>query len=242
MRDAKPDESSFLAIHGYVHIPGLLALSEVEELRDALHGARLERGERLPDSTCFFPYDDGFERVFEQLTNVWQTHIAVARFTLGAGVARFMTSLIGASDWRLYRDHSLLKRAGASPTPLHVDGELWSFDAEGLSVWIALDSATPHSGAMLYRSNRTSEVVTCAAEVGDAYVHRSSTVHGACANTTGWPRQAYVVSCMPDGVRFNGRPNVLPKRLLEDLKVGDPLVDKSFFPTLGSKAPTHAGR
>ena len=55
-------------------------------------------------------------------------------------------------------------------------------------------------------------------------------MHAAAANMSRFPRRVMTCAFMPDGATFNGRQNVLPDRLVEDLHVGDVLDDDEQNP------------
>ncbi|GAA1607688.1 hypothetical protein GCM10009804_74540 [Kribbella hippodromi] len=208
-------------------------------------------------------YVEYYQTVFVQRLNLWKTSPAVRELVLDSRIGRLAAELAGVDGIRLFHDQALFKQPWGSPTSWHTDLPYWSFaNPAALSMWIALDDATPQNGCLSFipGSQRVQryetpsigkdlgalfvsfpewadiEPAVAAMPAGSASFHNAFTAHGAGANMTNRPRRAMTLQFMPMGSTYNGRPNVaLPPEYLETLTVGDELRDNDVNPLLWSR-------
>jgi phytanoyl-CoA hydroxylase len=206
---------------------------------------------------------DYYAGVYLQQVNLWASDDAARDLVLDGRVGRLAADLAGVDGIRLYHDQALFKPAWGNPTAFHLDLPYWSFTSpDALSLWIALDDATLENGCLYFvpDSHKTqatdsvvgigrklgalfehrpewagSDPVPCPLPAGSASFHNGLTAHGAGANMTPRPRRAMTLQFMPDGVRYNGTPNVLPPEAAARLAVGDLLDDDDINPLLWSR-------
>ncbi len=157
-----------------------------------------------------------------------------------------------------WNDQALIKMLWANPTSWHQDNTEWSFTSDhAISIWIALEDATPHNGCLYFvpgsHRKRYQDVATnmpmselfnqnpelahvepvpVLMRVGSCSFHNGLTVHGAGANMTPGTRWAMTCIFMPDGSTFNGQKNVLPQSYVDRLNVGDVMDDEDQVPLL----------
>lgn len=203
--------------------------------------------------------DSFYDRVFLQRINLWKINAAVKKYLLAPELGRMLCRLEGIDGIRIWHDQTLQKQPWANPTAWHADNPKWSYHSRhAISIWIALDAATPQNGCMYYLpgSHRNEnyddvpisremglyfeqfpqfrEVMPVAGEmaIGDAGFHNGLLAHGAGPNMTPRWRRAMTAGYMPDGSTFNGTQNVLSDEQVAALKVGDPLDDEAQNPLL----------
>ena len=203
--------------------------------------------------------DSFYDRVFLQRINLWKINAAVKKYMLAPELGRMLCRLEGIAGIRIWHDQTLQKQPWANPTAWHADNTKWSYHSRhAISIWIALDAATPQNGCMYYlpgsHRNETYDDVPISQEmglyfeqfpqfrdvmpvagemeIGDAGFHNGLLAHGAGPNMTPHWRRAMTAGYMPDGSTFNGRQNVLSDEQVAALKVGDPLDDEAQNPLL----------
>jgi ectoine hydroxylase-related dioxygenase (phytanoyl-CoA dioxygenase family) len=248
--------------NGFVIIENFLSSEELEYWRSAVTKAVRERaGRKMPGKDLKTGEDDGinedveyFGKVFDQLLNLWQTSAEVKRIMFDERIGEMAAKLAGVAGIRIWHDQALIKRPWANPTAWHLDTPFWSFsDRRALSIWVALDDATPENGCLYFLPGSHKETefkkisigrnmdsifdiypqflktrpVSAAMKAGSCSFHNGLTIHAAGANMTNGFRRAMTCSYMPDGNHFNGQPNILPEPYLSSLRVGD-LLDNDL--------------
>jgi len=249
--------------NGFLVIPDFLTAAELDDWRTQVDEAvtqRLESGGYLQNQG---DPDSYYAQVFVQCLKLADTHEGVRRLMLDERLGRVVGELAGVNGIRIWHDQALIKPPFGNPTAWHIDNPYWSFTSpDSLSIWVALDDATPHNGCLYYlpgthrhagRDNAaiTSDLaglfkaypewrdiapVAADCKAGSAVLHNGLTAHGAGANMTNRPRRAMTCAYMPDGSVFNGNKNVLPDEYFESLALGDPLQDNRVNPLVWSKA------
>jgi len=202
--------------------------------------------------------DSYYDNVFLQKVNLWKVNDAIKRIFLGPELGEMVTKLAGVSGMRIWHDQTLQKMPWANPTAWHLDNPYWSFySRDAISIWIALDDATPENGCMYYLpgthkgaefernvpiSPSTGKLfkaypewneikpVVGAMKRGDCGFHNGLTAHGAGANMTPGYRRAMTCAYMPEGSTFNGQKNILPDDEFAKLTVGDVLENDALTP------------
>lgn len=237
--------------NGFLAMPDFLDQSELAEWRDALDAALFERGDfNLPDRK--FKVDEYKDLVFTVRINLWKTSSRMRALSCDVRLASLAARLANVPAIRLHHDQALIKPAYGNPTGWHADVPYWSCHSrDTISVWVALDDADVQNGCLMYipgshhaerfepvtLDNRiaglfdiypdwaTTEPVPCPVPAGGCVFHNGLTCHLAGPNLTPRPRRAITCGYMPDGVTYNGLPNVLPRTYAQQLSIGDPLCD-----------------
>ena len=267
--------------NGFVVLENFLSADELEFWRRSVDEAVANRtgatpaqlaGNKLFDRKegAAAPGDSGVKKpyyasVFTQSLQLHMDHEGVNSMMLDPDIGKAAATLAGVQGIRIWHDQALIKEPWANPTGWHLDNPYWSFGNEhgphggAISLWVALDDATPENGALLfipgshkeaeYHRNAgigenlgelfevypewaAREPVMVPMKAGTASFHSGMTAHGAGANMTSGRRRAMTCGYMPDGATFNGNPNVLPPDYLETINVGDVLDSDELNPLL----------
>lgn len=256
--------------NGFLVIDNFLNAEELEYWRQAVDEAIVERkGQKMPGKDIRVGEDDGinkdtayYNKVFDQMINLWQTNAKVRQLMLNEHIGRMAAQLAGVEGIRIWHDQALFKRPWANPTSWHLDTPFWSFsDRRALSIWVALDDATLENGCLFFipGSHRSTAFenpgiginmdsifsvypqfaqarsVAAPMKAGSCSFHNGLTIHGAHANMTSGFRRAMTCAYMPDGNVYNGIANVLPESYLETIQVGDRLDDDMQNPLIFSQ-------
>ncbi|MGH3150484.1 MAG: phytanoyl-CoA dioxygenase family protein [Streptosporangiaceae bacterium] len=247
---------------GFVILRDVLDPGEVASWRMTLTEAVARRHGRLPEQSArygefFHQEHDYYDRVFTQKINLWKSDDTVRPLVLSSDLGRIAAELSGCSGMRVYLDQALVKEPYANPTAFHIDVPFWAFTSpDALTIWIAIDDATPENGCLCYIPGshkeqrfdnadigpelgalfdvypqwKDVEPVFCPVLAGDAVVHNGLAAHGAGANMTPRRRFAMTIAYMPDGATFNGKQDIYTTEQIARLKVGDPLDDPGINP------------
>lgn len=265
-----PSQINQFQENGFLLIEDFLNPTELEEWRQAVDQAVKERnGLKIPGKEIRMEDEDGsnkemdyYANVFDQLLNLWQTNERVKKIMLDERLGQMAASLAGVDGIRIWHDQALIKRPWANPTSWHLDTPFWSFsDKRALSIWVALDDATPDNGCLyfipqshlqttfenpgitknmnavfqFYPQFSKSKSVCAAMKAGSASFHNGLCIHGAGANMTPGYRRAMTCAYMPDAAVFNGIQNILTDEYVAKLKIGDPLNNDQQNPLIYSK-------
>jgi len=255
--------------NGFLLIEDFLNKQELETWREAVTEALQQRGgKKLPGKETKTGEDDGinedadyFGKVFDQMLNLWQTNDKVKQLMLNKDIGKMAADLAGCDGIRIWHDQALVKRPWANPTSWHLDTPFWSFsDRRALSIWVALDDATPENGCLyfipgsyhstsfenpgigknmdavfqFYPQFIATNSVSVPMKAGSCSFHNGLTIHGAGANMTSGFRRAMTCAYMPDGATFNGIKNILTDEQVAKLSIGDPLNDDEQTPLIYS--------
>jgi phytanoyl-CoA hydroxylase len=261
------NQINFFQENGFIVIEDFLSPDELEHWRTTVMNAvRKRNGQKMPGKDLKTGEADGinedaayYGKVFEQLLNLWQTDEGVKELMVDKRIGKMAAELSGADGIRIWHDQALFKRPWANPTSWHLDTPFWSFsDRKALSIWIALDDATPENGCLyfipgsfrettfenkgigknmdgifeVYPQFAKAKSFAAPMKAGSCSFHNGLTIHGANANMTSGFRRAMTCAYMPDGNVFNGTANILPDDYLETLKVGDMLNNEDQNPLI----------
>ena len=265
-----PEEINFYRENGYVIIEDFLSTDELRTWQTSVAEAIKERnGQKMPDKSLTVNEDDGinkdadyYNKVFDQLLNLWQTNDKVKVLMLDERIGKLAADLSGADGIRIWHDQALIKRPWANPTSWHLDTPFWSFsDRRALSIWVALDDATLENGCLFfipgtykktsfqnagigknmsaifdfYPQFKENKSVAAPMKAGSCSFHNGLTIHGAHANMTPGFRRAMTCAYMPDGNVYNGEPNILPDSYLQQINPGDLLNNDQQNPLIYKK-------
>ncbi len=259
--EVTPEQVAFYRENGFVIIEDFLTPEELEEWREAVMEAVEERGSRRfpwldKDSEGYYA------RVFKQRVNLWQTNERVKKLMLDPRLGKMAADLAGVDGIRIWHDQALIKEPWANPTAWHLDLPYWSFDSrDAISIWVALDDATLQNGCLyflpgthktarldnvgigpnmadlfeIYPEWKSMEAVPAPMRAGSCSFHNGLVAHAAGPNMTPRLRRAMTCAYMPDGCRFNGKPNILTPEQLARLTIGDLLNDEAQNPLIYSR-------
>ncbi len=244
---------------GFVLHRNFLSAAEVAELKSAVLEAIATMGKNkiAGGGDLMVEGDKYYDKVFTQRLNLWRINATVKRYMLNAQLGRMLCTLAGTKGMRVWHDQALIKEPFANPTAWHLDNPYWSFfSRDAISIWIALEAATPYNGCMcfipgsqkfatyqnvgigqnladlfkVYPKMAEIDPVCVPMEPGDCSFHNGLCAHGAGANMTRGRRIAMTCGYMPAGSTFNGERNILPEAYFKSLKVGDVLANDDWNP------------
>src|ERR1700722_20013286 len=138
---------------GFLHIPGFLSASEVTELKTAVLDAIATMGRKkvAGGGIDITEGDSYYDKVFTQRLNLWKISPTVKRYMFNEGLGGALCRLAGVKGMRMWHDQALIKEPFGNPTAWHLDSPYWSFTSrDALSIWIALEDATPFNGCMCF--------------------------------------------------------------------------------------------
>ena len=248
---------------GFIYIPGFLSPEEVTTLKTAVVETARSMGKKkvAGKGTDAVEEDDYYSKVFTQRLNLWKINDTIKGFMLNPDLGKMACQLAGIEGIRVWHDQTLIKEPFANGTAWHLDVPYWSFQSRhAISIWIALEDATPYNGCMCFipgthklATNDTAGIgqnmgdlfklypkmgeidpVPVPMKAGDCSFHNGLIAHGAGANMTRGRRIAMTCGYMPEGSTFNGARNILPEDYFESLKVGDVLENDEQNPLLYS--------
>ena len=253
------EEIAYYRENGFLVIEDFLDPDELEEWRCAVDEAVLSRGEDvLPNDPRHFSN----QNVFKQRLQLWMDNDRIKDLILDEKIGKMAADLEGVDGIRIWHDQALIKMPWANPTSWHQDNPKWSFTSDNaISIWIALDDATPHNGCMYFlpgtQKKRLKDVntdssmseifdinpelgeinpVAATMRAGGCSFHNGLTAHAAGANMTRGLRRAMTCAFMPDGSTFNGIRNVLPESYFNSLRIGDVLNNSAQNPLIFKKS------
>jgi phytanoyl-CoA hydroxylase len=248
---------------GFIHIPGFLDQEEVTTLKSAVIETARSMGKKkvAGDGVDMEEKEDFYDKVFTQRLNLWKINNTVKHFMLNPDLGKMACRLEDIAGIRVWHDQTLIKEPFANGTAWHLDNPYWSFFSQhAISIWIALEDATPYNGCMcfipgsqklamfdnvgigqnmgdlfkLYPKMGDIDPVPVPMKAGDCSFHNGLTAHGAGANMTRGRRIAMTCAYMPEGSTFNGNRNILPEAYFKTLKEGDVLENDEQNPLLYS--------
>jgi len=243
---------------GFLHWPQFLNAAEVAELKSAVLDAIAAMGTKKvnSDESTWHDEDNYYTKVFTQRLNLWRINDTVKRYMLNPKLGEMLAKLEGIR-MRVWHDQALIKEPFGNPTAWHLDNPYWSFfSRNAISIWIALEDATPFNGCMafipgshklarydnigigqdfgglfkIYPEMARTDPVPVPMKAGDCSFHNGLTAHGAGVNMTRGRRIAMTCAYMPEGSTFNGQPNILPPSYFKTLKNGDVLKNDDLNP------------
>lgn len=141
----------FYQDNGYLALPGFFSREELEPLRQAIDRAIATGRERIRGAERGGRGSDEYERVFNQMVNLWTDAPEARRITFHPALAETARRLAACRHVRLYHDHAMVKPGGqvSRQTNWHQDAPYWPMDPVGaLSAWIAVDDVTVENGCL----------------------------------------------------------------------------------------------
>ena len=146
------DDVSFYQENGFIQYPEFFLAEEIAALHEALdHASEINR-ERIKGQPGSGRLGTQYERVFNQMLNLWTDYAAARKIALDKRMAESARRLAQAKEVRIYHDHALIKPPGqeSRETNWHQDFPYWpGMDRPGsLSAWVAVDDVTVENGCM----------------------------------------------------------------------------------------------
>jgi ectoine hydroxylase-related dioxygenase (phytanoyl-CoA dioxygenase family) len=264
-----PEQITKYREDGFLSYPNLLSPEELATLKTAVAETTVAMGKRkvAGGRADMVEGDSYYDKVFTQRLNLWKINETVKSFMLNPELGRMLCDLEGVDGLRVWHDQALIKEPFGNPTAWHLDNPFWSFHSRhAISIWIALEDATPFNGCMyfipgthhmaafdnagigqnlgglfsVFPQMAGVDTVPVPLKAGDCSFHNGLTAHGAGANMTRGRRIAMTCAYMPEGSTFNGVQNILEKEYFESLTVGDTLDNDEQNPIVFSRAAVPA--
>ncbi len=145
------EEFDFFQENGYLQIPGFFSKEEIAELGYALDKTVDEKRERILGGGG--EADDDYNRVFNQMVNLWVDYEVIRKYSFDARLAEVARKISKCRHLVIYHDHGLIKPGGerSKATNWHQDAPYWPMEQVGaLSAWIAVDDVTVDNGCMQF--------------------------------------------------------------------------------------------
>lgn len=254
-----PEEIDSYRDLGFLHVTAFLDDAELRWWQKVVTDAVEERiGYTLRGQPAGHR-ENAYSNVFLQLMLLSRTHEAVHELIHDPKMGELAATLAGLDRIHIWHDQALIKEPLANATAFHRDVPFWSFDStQAISIWVALDDATPENGCLyvLPRSQSMTDYshapigvnmgeltarypaltaikpAAVPAKAGDAIYIDGMVAHAAGCNMTSTYRRAMTCAYMPHGVKFNGKKNILSDEYMATLEIGDVLDNEEELPTL----------
>ncbi len=146
-----PEDVAFYRENGFIQYPSFFSKGEIADLREAIDEAIASNRERIVGAPGGGRSSAEYERVFNQMVNLWTDYAVVKQFAFHPALAEAAKRLSGAQHVRIYHDHAMVKPGGqeSRATNWHQDAPYWPMDPIGaLSMWIAVDDVTLDNGCL----------------------------------------------------------------------------------------------
>ncbi len=136
---------------GFIRYRGFFSSDEIAGLRASVDDAIARNRERIVGAEGGGRSSGVYERVFNQMVNLWTDYPEVKAFSFNERLAETARQLSKSESVRIYHDHALVKPGGqeSKETNWHQDHPYWPMDPIGsLSAWIAIDDVTVENGCL----------------------------------------------------------------------------------------------
>ena len=150
-RPISSDNIEFYQRNGYIQFEGFLSDTETVALRRAIDDAVANNRERIVGAEKGGRQSDDYERVFNQMVNLWTDYPEVKEIAFDVRLGECARRLSRSQHVRIYHDHAMIKPPGEDSklTNWHQDAPYWPMDPVGaLSAWIAVDDVTIENGCL----------------------------------------------------------------------------------------------
>jgi phytanoyl-CoA hydroxylase len=142
---------AFYQENGFIQLKEFFNADQVVILRQAINHAIEHQRARILGAENDGRSSEEYERVFNQMVNLWTDYPAVKEFTFDKRLAACARQLAQAQHIRVYHDHAMIKPAGqaSKETNWHQDAPYWPMAPVGsLSAWIAVDTVRVDNGCL----------------------------------------------------------------------------------------------
>lgn len=136
---------------GFIQFKSFFSKDEIGVLRAAIDDAIASNRERIVGAAKGGRTSDDYEKVFNQMVNLWTDYPDVKPFSFNERLAESARRLSRAKSVRIYHDHAMIKPGGeeSKETNWHQDHPYWPMDPLGpLSAWVAVDDVTVENGCL----------------------------------------------------------------------------------------------
>lgn len=107
-----PSDVDFYRENGYIRYPSFFSATEIAPLRAAIDDAVATGRDRILGAEDGGRHGEAYERVFNQMLNLWTDYPAARAVTFNRRLADTARRLSGSGHVRLHHDHSMVKPAG----------------------------------------------------------------------------------------------------------------------------------
>ena len=131
---------------GFVTIPDVFTLSEMEFYREVIKDAIKERKQHDLRSL-----DDKseYEQSFIQCQNLWEDYPAIRELTFDQRLGEIASNLLGVNKLRVWHDQALVKEAGGRETDPHHDQPYWPIkETNTITAWIPFCDVSEKNGQL----------------------------------------------------------------------------------------------
>ena len=145
------DDIEFFRQNGYICYENFLSAEETTSLKQAIDHAIDTHRARIRGAANDGRSSDEYERVFNQMVNLWTDYPAAKEIAFHARLAQSARLLSDSHHVRIYHDHAMIKPPGqqSKETNWHQDAPYWPMDPLGsFSAWIAVDDVTVDNGCL----------------------------------------------------------------------------------------------
>ncbi len=146
-----PADIEFFQENGYIQYHDFLSQEQISSLRHALDSAVAGERERIRGAEQGGRFSEEYERVFNQMVNLWTDFPEAKEIALDRRLAEYARQLSRCRHVRIYHDHAMIKPGGqeSKQTNWHQDAPYWPMDPVGaLSAWIAVDDVSVENGCL----------------------------------------------------------------------------------------------
>ena len=146
-----PQDAEFYRRNGYIQYENFFAPEEIAALRATIDQAIAANRERIKGAEKGGRLSDDYERVFNQMVNLWTDFPEAKQIAFHPRLAETARRISGCRHVRIYHDHAMIKPPGqrSKETNWHQDAPYWPMDPVGaLSAWIAIDDVSAENGCL----------------------------------------------------------------------------------------------
>ena len=146
-----PQDAEFYRENGYIQYENFFSPEEIAALRTTIDQAIAANRERIKGAEKGGRLSNDYERVFNQMVNLWTDFPAAREISFHARLAESARRLAEAAHVRIYHDHAMIKPGGqaSKETNWHQDAPYWPMEPGGaLSAWIAIDDVSVENGCL----------------------------------------------------------------------------------------------
>jgi ectoine hydroxylase-related dioxygenase (phytanoyl-CoA dioxygenase family) len=137
--------------NGFIQYRDFFSAQEMDGLREVIDRAIASHRDRILGAERGGRVSDDYERVFNQMVNLWIDNPEAKHVALGERLAETGRRLSRCRHVRIYHDHAMVKPGGqeSRETNWHQDAPYWPMDPVGsFSAWIAVDDVTIDNGCL----------------------------------------------------------------------------------------------
>ena len=141
----------FYQENGFIQYREFFSAEEMDRLRSVIDSAIASHRDRILGADSGGRVSDDYERVFNQMVNMWADNPGAKEFAFSERLAEAGRRLSRSRHVRIYHDHAMVKPGGqeSKETNCHQDAPYWPMEpADSFSAWIAVDDVTVANGCL----------------------------------------------------------------------------------------------